>query len=162
MRVTFLNPVRPSLMRQHYAQGNRVTWKSNFFLKIIHLQDDCPKGFVGAANVGSKQMQRMHVSLRGKAAVLMGKNTMSCKASEDTWKTTQLRRTCCLTWGNVGFVSTKEDLTGISGMMLANRVSAAACAEQQWKPRLQEDKWQTQRLTGLGGGHCTVVQDSSY
>ncbi|XP_059516792.1 large ribosomal subunit protein uL10-like [Myotis daubentonii] len=130
--------------------GKRVTSKSNYFLKIIHLQDDYPKGFtVGAANVGSKQMQQIHMSLHGKAVALMGKNTMKLEAIrgplennpalENLWPDIQ---------GSVGLVFTKEDLTEISDMLLANQVSAAACAEQQWKPRLQEDEWQTQRPTG--------------
>ncbi|PIO27471.1 hypothetical protein AB205_0071820 [Aquarana catesbeiana] len=45
------------------------------------LLDDYPKCFiVGADNVGSKQMQQIRMSLRGKAVVLMGKNTMMRKA----------------------------------------------------------------------------------
>lgn len=87
---------------------DRATWKSNYFLKIIvsgikhsqvfhifspsekvskttvslqQLLDDYPKCFiVGADNVGSKQMQTIRMSLRGKAVVLMGKNTMMRKA----------------------------------------------------------------------------------
>lgn len=35
---------------------------------------------MGADNVGSKQMQTIRLSLRGKAIVLMGKNTMMRKA----------------------------------------------------------------------------------
>ena len=35
---------------------------------------------MGADNVGSKQMQQIRMSLRGKAVVLMGKNTMMRKA----------------------------------------------------------------------------------
>ncbi|EPQ15062.1 60S acidic ribosomal protein P0 [Myotis brandtii] len=60
---------------------DRATWKSNFFLGIIQLLDDYPKCFiVGAGNVGSKQVQQIRMSLRGKAVVLMGKNTMMRKA----------------------------------------------------------------------------------
>lgn len=48
---------------------------------LQQLLDDYPKCFiVGADNVGSKQMQTIRVSLRGKAVVLMGKNTMMRKA----------------------------------------------------------------------------------
>lgn len=58
-----------------------ATRKSNCFLKIIQLLDDYLKCFiVGADNVGSNQMQQIHMSLRGKAVVLMGKNTMMRKA----------------------------------------------------------------------------------
>lgn len=48
---------------------------------LQQLLDDYPKCFiVGADNVGSKQMQTIRLSLRGKAVVLMGKNTMMRKA----------------------------------------------------------------------------------
>ncbi|ELK34648.1 60S acidic ribosomal protein P0 [Myotis davidii] len=69
------------------------------------------------------------MSLRGKAVVLMGKNSMMSKtiqghlenspAPENLWPDIQ---------GNVGFVFTKEDLTEISDMLLADQVPAAACA----------------------------------
>uniref|UniRef100_A0A670HMJ2 Large ribosomal subunit protein uL10 n=1 Tax=Podarcis muralis TaxID=64176 RepID=A0A670HMJ2_PODMU len=97
---------------------DRATWKSNYFLKIIQLLDDYPKCFiVGADNVGSKQMQQIHMSLRGKAVVLMGKNTMM-----------PLEKLLPHICGNVGFVFPKEDLTEIRDMLLANKVPAAAGA----------------------------------
>uniref|UniRef100_A0A2K5KPV0 Large ribosomal subunit protein uL10 n=1 Tax=Cercocebus atys TaxID=9531 RepID=A0A2K5KPV0_CERAT len=83
-----------------------ATWKSNYFLKIIQLLDDYPKCFiVGADNVGSKQMQQIHMSLCGKAVKLLP----------------HIR-------GNVDFVFTKEDLTEIRYMLLATKVPAAAYA----------------------------------
>uniref|UniRef100_A0A2K5XUB7 Large ribosomal subunit protein uL10 n=1 Tax=Mandrillus leucophaeus TaxID=9568 RepID=A0A2K5XUB7_MANLE len=83
-----------------------ATWKSNYFLKIIQLLDDYPKCFiVGADNVGSKQMQQIHMSLCGKAVKLLP----------------HIR-------GNVDFVFTKEDLTEIRYMLLATKVPAAAHA----------------------------------
>uniref|UniRef100_A0A2I2YLU0 Large ribosomal subunit protein uL10-like insertion domain-containing protein n=1 Tax=Gorilla gorilla gorilla TaxID=9595 RepID=A0A2I2YLU0_GORGO len=52
---------------------DRVTWKSNYFLKIIQLLDDYPKCFtVGADNMGCKQMQQIRMSLCRKAMVLLG------------------------------------------------------------------------------------------
>ena len=43
--------------------------------------DEYPKMFlVGVDNVGSKQMQQIRQSLRGRAEILMGKNTMIRKA----------------------------------------------------------------------------------
>uniref|UniRef100_A0A803TB62 Large ribosomal subunit protein uL10 n=1 Tax=Anolis carolinensis TaxID=28377 RepID=A0A803TB62_ANOCA len=45
------------------------------------ILDDYPKCFiVGSDNVGSKQMQQIHMSLHGKVVVLIGKNTMMPKA----------------------------------------------------------------------------------
>ena len=76
---------------------DRATWKSNCFLKIIQLLDHYPKCFiVGADNMGSKQRQQIPMSLCGKAVVLMGKNTMMCKAIKGIWKTTRLWRSRCL------------------------------------------------------------------
>lgn len=58
-----------------------VTHFVAFVLFVQQLLDDYPKCFiVGADNVGSKQMQQIRMSLRGKAVVLMGKNTMMRKA----------------------------------------------------------------------------------
>uniref|UniRef100_A0A8C2MRZ2 Large ribosomal subunit protein uL10 n=1 Tax=Cricetulus griseus TaxID=10029 RepID=A0A8C2MRZ2_CRIGR len=102
---------------------DRATWKSNYFLKIIQLLDDYPKCFiVGADNVGSQQMQQIRMSLRGKAVVLMGKNTTMRKNNPALEKLLPHIR------GNVGFEFTKEDLTEIRDMMLANKVPAAARA----------------------------------
>ncbi|MCM8651734.1 50S ribosomal protein L10, partial [Lactiplantibacillus sp. E932] len=94
---------------------DRTTWKSNYFLKIIQLLDDFPKCFiVGADNVGSKQMQTIRLSLRGKAVVLMGKNTMMRKAIRGHLENNpSLERLLPHIRGNVGFVFTKEDLTEI-------------------------------------------------
>uniref|UniRef100_A0A8C6UD80 Large ribosomal subunit protein uL10 n=1 Tax=Neogobius melanostomus TaxID=47308 RepID=A0A8C6UD80_9GOBI len=105
---------------------DRATWKSNYFMKIIQLLDDFPRCFiVGADNVGSRQMQTIRLSLRGKAVVLMGKNTMMRKAIrghlENNPATAHIK-------GNVGFVFTKEDLTEVRDMLLANKVPAAARA----------------------------------
>uniref|UniRef100_A0A8C9TVX2 Large ribosomal subunit protein uL10 n=1 Tax=Scleropages formosus TaxID=113540 RepID=A0A8C9TVX2_SCLFO len=109
---------------------DRATWKSNYFMKIIQLLDDYPKCFiVGADNVGSKQMQTIRLSLRGKAVVLMGKNTMMRKAIRGHLENNPaLEKLLPHIRGNVGFVFTKEDLTEIRDMLLANKVPAAARA----------------------------------
>ncbi|XP_016375253.1 60S acidic ribosomal protein P0-like [Sinocyclocheilus rhinocerous] len=109
---------------------DRVTWKSNYFLKIIQLLDDYPKCFiVEADNVGSKQMQTIRLSLRGKAVVLMGKNTMMRKAIRGHLENNpSLERLLPHIRGNVGFVFTKEDLTEVRDLLLANKVPAAARA----------------------------------
>ncbi|XP_018427543.1 PREDICTED: 60S acidic ribosomal protein P0 [Nanorana parkeri] len=108
----------------------RETWKSNYFLKIIQLLDDYPKCFiVGADNVGSKQMQQIRMSLRGKAVVLMGKNTMMRKAIRGHLENNAaLEKLLPHIKGNVGFVFTKEDLTEVRDMLLANKVPASARA----------------------------------
>uniref|UniRef100_A0A8C7XI73 Large ribosomal subunit protein uL10 n=1 Tax=Oryzias sinensis TaxID=183150 RepID=A0A8C7XI73_9TELE len=109
---------------------DRATWKSNYFIKIIQLLDDYPKCFiVGADNVGSKQMQTIRLSLRGKAVVLMGKNTMMRKAIRGHLENNPaLEKLLTHIKGNVGFVFTKEDLTEVRDLLLANKVPAAARA----------------------------------
>lgn len=109
---------------------DRAAWKSNYFLKIIQLLDDYPKCFiVGADNVGSKQMQQIRMSLRGKAVVLMGKNTMMRKAIRGHLENNSaLEKLLPHIKGNVGFVFTKEDLTEVRDMLLANKVPASARA----------------------------------
>ena len=63
------------------VREDKSTWKANYFEKLTTLLDEYPKCFiVGADNVGSKQMQEIRIALRGKAVVLMGKNTMMRKA----------------------------------------------------------------------------------
>uniref|UniRef100_A0A3Q1JI07 Large ribosomal subunit protein uL10 n=1 Tax=Anabas testudineus TaxID=64144 RepID=A0A3Q1JI07_ANATE len=109
---------------------DRATWKSNYFMKIIQLLDDFPKCFiVGADNVGSKQMQTIRLSLRGKAVVLMGKNTMMRKAIRGHLENNPaLEKLLPHIKGNVGFVFTKEDLAEVRDLLLANKVPAAARA----------------------------------
>uniref|UniRef100_A0A2I3H5V6 Large ribosomal subunit protein uL10-like insertion domain-containing protein n=1 Tax=Nomascus leucogenys TaxID=61853 RepID=A0A2I3H5V6_NOMLE len=109
---------------------DRVTWKPSYFLKIIQLLDDYLKCFiVGADIVGSKQMQQIRMSLCGKAVVLMGNNAMMRKAIRGHQENSPaLEKLLPRIWGNVGFVFTKEDLTEIRDMLLANKVPAATCA----------------------------------
>ncbi|XP_060925512.1 large ribosomal subunit protein uL10 isoform X1 [Limanda limanda] len=109
---------------------DRATWKSNYFLKIIQLLDDYPKCFiVGADNVGSKQMQTIRLSLRSKAVVLMGKNTMMRKAIRGHLENNPaLEKLLPHIKGNVGFVFTKEDLAEVRDLLLFNKVPASARA----------------------------------
>lgn len=105
---------------------DRATRRSNYFLKIIQLLDDYPKCFVvGVDNVGSVQTQQTWVSLRGKAVVLVGKNTMTRKALQGaSGKEPSSGETTASLPGNVGSVFTEEDLTEIRGVLLATKVLA--------------------------------------
>uniref|UniRef100_A0A2I3SLL3 Large ribosomal subunit protein uL10-like insertion domain-containing protein n=1 Tax=Pan troglodytes TaxID=9598 RepID=A0A2I3SLL3_PANTR len=109
---------------------DRMTWKPNYFLKIIQLLDDYLKCFiVGADNVSSKQMQQIRMSLCRKAVVLMGKNAMTRKAIRGHLENSPaLEKLLPRIRGNVGFVFTKEDLTEIRDLLLANKVPAATRA----------------------------------
>merc|ERR1711963_1282134 len=84
---------------------------------------------MGADNVGSKQMQEISIALRGKAVVLMGKNTMMRKAIRGYLeKNPDLEKLLPHIKMNVGFVFTKEELTEIRDLLLANKEEAPAKA----------------------------------
>merc|ERR1712122_201537 len=106
------------------VKEDRSTWKANYFLRIENLIQQFPTCFlVSADNVGSKQMQQIRIALRGKAEVLMGKNTMMRKALRGQLsKYPQLEKLLPHIRGNIGFVFTKEDLVEIRDMLLANKV----------------------------------------
>ena len=62
------------------VKEDKATWKANYFTKLEQLLEKYSKCFlVSADNVGSRQMQQIRIALRGRADVLMGKNTMMRK-----------------------------------------------------------------------------------
>jgi len=112
------------------VREDKSTWKANYFAKLVTLLEEYPKCFiVGADNVGSKQMQEIRIALRGKAVVLMGKNTMMRKAIRGHLdKNPDLERLLPHIKQNVGFVFTNEELVDIRDLLLANKVKAPARA----------------------------------
>merc|ERR1711976_829161 len=112
------------------VREDKATWKSNYFLKLVQLFDEYPKCFlVDADNVGSKQMQNIRMALRGKAVILMGKNTMMRKAMRGHLnQNPKLENLLPYIVGNVGMVFTKEELVETRDAILANRVGAPARA----------------------------------
>merc|ERR1712014_116117 len=87
-------------------------WIANYFTKIENLFDTYNRCFlVNADNVGSKQMQDIRAFMRGKAEVLMGKNTMMRKAIRGILdRHPDLEKILPCIVGNIGFVFTNEDL----------------------------------------------------
>jgi len=79
-------------------------------------------------NVGSNQLQKVRIALRGKAVVLMGKNTIFRKMiREHTVNNPRLEALLPHVRGNIGFVFTNEkDLRSIRDVILKNKVPAAA------------------------------------
>ncbi|KAL8578853.1 60S acidic ribosomal protein P0 [Nucella lapillus] len=112
------------------VKEDKSTWKYNYFMKITQLFDEFPKCFlVNADNVGSKQMQQIRQGLRGKAVVLMGKNTMMRKAIRGHLDNNPaLEKLLPCIRNNVGFVFTREDLVEVRDLLLANKVKAPARA----------------------------------
>jgi len=112
------------------VREDKSTWKANYFIKIEKLFDTYSRCFiVNADNVGSLQMQQIRASLRGRAEVLMGKNTMMRKAIRGMLdKHPELERILPCVVGNVGFVFTSEDLNEVRDALLENKVKAPARA----------------------------------
>lgn len=77
--------------------------------------------------VGSQQMQKLRIALRGRATILMGKNTIMRKIfREKAEKNPDLEAVLPLIKGNIGFVFCNEDLAGIRKEVIAERIPAAA------------------------------------
>jgi len=104
--------------------------KQLYFSKLVKLFDEYPKIFiVGADNVGSSQMQRIRRALRGNAVVLMGKNTMIRKAIRGHLQNNpKLETLLPIIKGNIGFVFTKDDLSGVRKIINEQKVAAPAKA----------------------------------
>jgi len=78
-------------------------------------------------NVGSNQMQKARIALRGKAVILMGKNTLMRKViREQAVKNPNLESLTPLVVGNMGLVFTNGNLSEIRKIVLENKVPAAA------------------------------------
>jgi len=112
------------------VKEDRSTWKAKYTMRLTQCLDEYPKAFVvGADNVGSRQMQKIRVSLRGHAVLMMGKNTMMRKTIRgQVSRNTNLEKLLPHVYENVGFVFTKDDLSVIRDKLLENKVAAPARA----------------------------------
>ncbi|KAL7580279.1 hypothetical protein ACA910_013012 [Epithemia clementina (nom. ined.)] len=104
--------------------------KKEYFGKMKQLLSSYSKAFiVEVDNVGSKQLQDTRSELRGRAEVLMGKNTMMRKCIREFGTENpdspakKLEETCR---GNVGFVFTNGDLAEIRTVLESNTRPAPA------------------------------------
>ncbi|CAG9477001.1 60S ribosomal protein P0, putative [Plasmodium vivax] len=78
-------------------------------------------------NVGSNQMASVRQSLRGKATILMGKNTRIRTALKKNLQAVpQIEKLLPLVKLNMGFVFCKEDLTEVRNIILQNKSPAPA------------------------------------
>jgi len=102
--------------------------KQAYFGRLIKLLDEYPKIFiVGADNVGSAQMAKIRHSLRGKAVLLMGKNTMIRKAIRGHIENNKaLEALLPHIRNNIGFVFAKEDMADVKKKLLDLKVAAPA------------------------------------
>jgi len=104
--------------------------KEAYFSKLRQLLDAFKSIFlVNVDNVGSNQMHQIRVALRGKATVLMGKNTMVRRALRSLLsELPQFERLIPHIKGNIGFVFTNEDLKEVRALIISNKVAAPARA----------------------------------
>eukprot|EP00736_Rhodelphis_marinus_P010479 Rmarinus@m.25344 len=102
--------------------------KAAYFEKLSSLLDDYDKFFiVGCDNVGSKQVQDIRKALRGRAHLLMGKNTMIRKVLRaKIADKPELEQILPFIKENIGFVFTSEDLVDIRDVILEYKVGAPA------------------------------------
>jgi len=109
--------------------GSKKEKKGLYFNKLVNLLQEYHKILIVLCdNIGSAQMQTIRRTLRGKAVLLMGKNTMRRKAIRNHlddnphWEGILPYIT-----GNIGMVFTnEEDLRGVRDTCLASKVPAAA------------------------------------
>ncbi|GMI11121.1 hypothetical protein TrLO_g10101 [Triparma laevis f. longispina] len=91
--------------------------KEEYFEKMKELLGSYTKAFVvDVDNVGSKQLQNTRIGLRGKAEILMGKNTMMRKVFREFAEENPdapISQMGVLCRGNVGFIFTNGDLGDI-------------------------------------------------
>jgi len=104
--------------------------KTEYMDKLVALLEDYPRLFlVTCDNIGSNHMQKIRMSLRGRAVLLMGKNTLMRKAIKlHLPKHPEWESILPAIKGNVGIVFTKETLSDIRPKLLESRVPAQAKA----------------------------------
>jgi len=80
-------------------------------------------------NVGSNQLQKVRIALRGNAVVLMGKNTLMRKViREQAVANPKFESLLALIYSNIGFVFTNKPLVDIRKIIVEHKVPAAARA----------------------------------
>jgi len=120
-----------------------------------YLQDYRKILIVGADNVGSSQMQKIRLALRGKAVLLMGKNTMIRKVLREMIPSNpKLERLMPIVYGNIGFVFTNGDLNEVRTTIANNKVPAPARVGTQ----APSDVWVPAGPTGLDPGQTGFFQ----
>jgi len=112
------------------SKGDSRAKKVEYFGKLKALLEEYPSIFiVNVDNVGSNQMHQIRHAMRGKAVVLMGKNTMVRRALKTLVADyPQYEKLLPHVKGNIGFVFTNGDLKETRDVILSNRVRAPAKA----------------------------------
>jgi len=112
------------------GEGKKAERKKIYWNRLVSLLDEYHKVLIVAAdNVGSNHMQKIRSAMRGKAVLLMGKNTMIRKAIRDHLeKTPSLEGLLPHIKGNIGLVFTNGDLADVRTKLTELKVQASAKA----------------------------------
>jgi len=104
--------------------------KQEYMERFVTLLETYPRAvLVTVDHIGSFHMQRIRISLRGKAVLLLGKNTLMRKAIKDQLGNhPEWEALLAVIKNNVGFVFTKEPLSEIREKLMESRVPAQAKA----------------------------------
>lgn len=117
-------------MTEVIVENKKWVRKTAYWKKLNAALDEYKNILViGVDFVGSKQMQQVRIALRGKAIVVMGKNTIIRKVFRDRMeKNPALEGLLPYIYGNIGFVFTNGDLNTLRQLVTANKVPAGAKA----------------------------------
>jgi len=115
-------------MEKVRTKPNRRERKVGYVVKLKELLNNYKNVLVVTVdNVGSNQMQKVRIALRGQAVVLMGKNTLIRKVVREHLPINpKFESLMQFIYGNVGFVFTNGNLADIRKLVLENKVPAAA------------------------------------
>jgi len=115
-------------MAEVVVDNKKWTRKSSYWEKLNAALDEYKNILIiGVDFVGSKQMQQVRKTLRGKGIVLMGKNTMIRRVlRERAEKDPALENLLPYIRGNIGFIFTNGDLNSLRAIVTSNKVPAGA------------------------------------
>jgi len=104
--------------------------KEEYMRRFVELLEEYPRAvMVTVDNIGSHHMQKIRLSMRGRAVLLLGKNTLMRKAIKDQLsKHPEWESILPAIKNNVGFVFTNEAPSGLREKLLESRVPAQAKA----------------------------------
>jgi len=112
--------------------AEKLAKKTKYFTKLIENIEKYPNILVVDADfVGSKQLQNVRIALRGRAVVLMGKNTMirtALRSNKDKYPHLGLDKLVSIVRGNIGFIFCIDSMDAIREVVAEHKVPAAAKA----------------------------------
>lgn len=110
------------------AGARRQVRKERYVKDLLHCLDEYKNIIVVQCdNVGSSQMQKVRLALRGKGQLLMGKNTIIRKfVREQMVANPKLESLLPFVFGNVGLVFSNGNLKDLRDLIVSNKVPAAA------------------------------------